>query len=298
MRRLKSRVTEYPARGRDTWTGTAPHWVGLGRRCATIGGVMAAARPRRPLVALPGRRVESAGGLRTDAVAVGSRYLSALERAGAQPAILPPFAGNIGTTVDDLRSANGAAAERAAEALAGIDALLMVGGADVDPARYGATRHPETAGVDTAQDCFEMALLRSAIERDMPVLAICRGMQVLNVVLGGTLIQHLPDDARRIGHRKEHHPVALEPESKVARAAGSALVSGHSVHHQAIDSLGRDLTITGRASDGTIEAVELPAGWVIGVQWHPEDTAGTDQHQQALFDALVQNAINQPAGRV
>ena len=234
----------------------------------------------RPLIALPGRCAESAAGLRTEVIAAGARYATALERAGAAPVVLPPF--------DDLD--DDAALARARLVLGRVDGLVMVGGADIDPARYGAVRHSKTEGIDQRQDAFELALLAAAIADDVPVLAICRGMQALNVVLGGTLLQHLPDDASRQPHRKVHHEVHLSAGSLVAAAVQAVDISGHSVHHQAVDRVGDGLCITGRAADGTIEAVELDHGWVVGVQWHPEDTAHDDQHQSALFAAIVERA--------
>jgi putative glutamine amidotransferase len=234
----------------------------------------------RPFVALPGRDADSAAGLRTEVVAAGARYTKAVERAGGQPVVVPPFADGD----DDALLA------RARAVLSRVDALVMVGGPDVDPARYGASRHPETEGIDARQDAFELALLRAAITLDLPVLAICRGMQVLNVVRGGTLVQHLPDIESAGAHRKVHHEVHLEAGSLVAEAIGATDVCGHSLHHQAVDRVGDGLRITGHAADGTIEAVELLEGWVVGIQWHPEDTAAEDAHQSALFEALVAQA--------
>jgi putative glutamine amidotransferase len=120
-------------------------------------------------------------------------------------------------------------------------------------------------------------------------------MQVLNVALGGSLVQHLPDDPSRGAHRKVHHEVHLADDSLVAHAVGALDVSGHSVHHQAVAHVGDCLRVTGRASDGTIEAVELDRGWVVGVQWHPEDTADHDPQQSALFAALVDQARGRAA---
>ena len=233
----------------------------------------------RPFVALPGRGADSAAGLRTEVIATGARYTKAIEHAGGQPVVVPPFDGD-----DDAMVA------RARLVLSRVDALVMVGGPDIDPARYGAPRHRETEGVDVRQDAFELALLRAAITDDLPVLAICRGMQALNVVRGGTLLQHLPDLPSAGAHRKVHHEVHLAAGSLVAEAIGAIDVCGHSVHHQAVDRVGEGLRITGRAADGTIEAVELEQGWVVGIQWHPEDTAAHDTHQSALFEALVAQA--------
>ena len=236
---------------------------------------------QRPLVALPGRISDSAAGLRTEVVAAGARYATAVERAGGQPVVLPPFAD---ADEDSVHA-------RARLVLSRVDALVMLGGADIDPARYGASRHPETDGVDPQQDAFELVLLQAAITDRVPVLAICRGMQALNVVRGGTLVQHLPDDPTAIAHRKVHHDVHLATESLVAGAVGAVDLCGYSVHHQAVDRVGDGLRVTGRASDGTIGAIELDQGWVVGVQWHPEDTAQHDTHQSALFEAIVAQAM-------
>jgi putative glutamine amidotransferase len=239
----------------------------------------------RPLVALPGRRAEPVEGLRSEIVAARARYTAAIDRAGGQPLVLPPFG------EDDSMS------ERASDVLSRVDALVMVGGADIDPARYCEARHDETAGVDALQDSFEFALLEAALAIDLPVLAICRGMQALNVVLGGSLVQHLPDDPSRDAHRKVHHEVHLADDSIVARVVGAIDLHGHSVHHQAVARVGDGLRVTGRAPDGTVEAVEFDRGWVVGVQWHPEDTAEHDPQQSALFAALVAQASARIAGR-
>jgi putative glutamine amidotransferase len=240
----------------------------------------------RPFIALPGRRADAAEGLRTEVVAVGARYAEAIERAGGQPILLPRFSAQ---DDDGLRV-------QAMSALLRVDALVMIGGADIDPARYGEPRHEKTAGVDAHQDAFEFALLQAALDIGLPVLAICRGMQALNVVLGGSLLQHLPDDPSRDAHRKVHHEVHLADESLVARAVGSLDVCGHSLHHQAVAHVGAGLRVTGRTTDGTIEAIELERGWVVGVQWHPEDTAAHDPQQSALFTALVREAAARDRG--
>ena len=239
----------------------------------------------RPFVVLPGRASDAAEGLRTEVVAAGARYTMAIERAGGQPVVLPPFLDTDECTVR----------VHARAALSRVDALLMLGGVDIEPARYGAARHERTAGVDTRQDAFEFALLEAAMALDLPVLAICRGMQVLNVVRGGTLLQHLPDDPSLHPHRKVHHDIHLADGSLVAEAVGALDVTGHSLHHQAVDRVGDGLRVTGRTPDGVIEAVELDHGWVVGVQWHPEDTAERDAQQAALFDALVAQARQRAA---
>jgi putative glutamine amidotransferase len=219
-----------------------------------------------PLVAVPGRRTPDAKGLRTEAVAAGERYLDAIRRAGGEPAILAP--------TDDL--------DRVGAAIARFDGLLLLGGPDLDPASYGSTEvHPKARAFDSRQDAFEQAALRAALESGLAVLAVCRGVQLLNVALGGTLHQHIE------GHRETEHPVTVDPSSRLA-VVGTDRPVGHSVHHQAIDRLGDGLVVTAHADDGTVEGVELPDRWVVGVQWHPEDTADTDPAQQALFDAFVE----------
>ena len=221
----------------------------------------------RPLIAITSRKSTRAGSWRVPVTAVGRTYLDAVVRAGGQPVVLPPLE----ATLEDL-----------ADTLGRLDGVCLTGGPDLDPLRYGAGEvHAQVGAVDADHDDLDLAVARTAIELGMPVLGICRGHQVLNVALGGTLVQHIED------HRFVHHAVALAPGSLVAEAVGHEVPVGHSVHHQAIDRLGAGLVVTGRADDGTIEAVELPGRWVVGVQWHPEDTAAHDPDQQRLFDAFV-----------
>jgi putative glutamine amidotransferase len=221
----------------------------------------------RPLIAITSRKSDKAQTWRVPVVAVGRTYLDAIVRAGGQPVVLPPLP----ATLDDLPAV-----------LARFDGVCLPGGPDVDPHCYGATAIDDhVLGVDAEHDAFDLACARAAIELGRPLLAICRGHQVLNVALGGTLVQHIED------HRFVHHGVTLAPGCRAALAIGHAQPIGHSVHHQAIDHLGNGLDVTGRADDGTIEAVELADGWVVGVQWHPEDTADHDGDQQRLFDAFV-----------
>jgi putative glutamine amidotransferase len=198
------------------------------------------------------------------AVLLSRSYVEAVQRAGALVVMLPP---------DELllRSPE--------EALDLLDGLMMAGGADIDPASYGAQPHPETLDTVPERDRFEIALLRAAIERELPVLGICRGMQLINVAYGGTLLQHLPE---RFGHH-EHlrvpgtfdgadHDVDLVEGSLAARAAGETHHATKSHHHQGVDRLGDGLRISGTsAMDGLPEAIEMPGQrFVLGVQWHPE----------------------------
>jgi len=164
------------------------------------------------------------------------------------------------------------------EALELVDGLMLAGGSDIEPATYGAQAHPQTTGTVAERDTFEIALTRRAFELDMPFLGICRGMQVMNVAAGGTLHQHLPelvghDDHRRVLGTFENteHPVSLEAKSLAARAAGEDRHVTRSHHHQGVDRIGRGLVATGRADDGTVEALEAPdRRYALGVQWHPE----------------------------
>jgi putative glutamine amidotransferase len=223
----------------------------------------------RPLIAITSRKAEHADSWRVPAVAVGRTYLDAIVRAGGRPVVLTP-----GGPLDDVADL--------ADALARFDGLCLPGGPDLDPARYGATEVDEhVTAFDAEHDALDLACAHAALELGLPLLAICRGHQVLNVALGGTLRQHVED------HRFVHHAVTLTPGCTAALAIGHERPSGHSVHHQAIDRLGAGLVVTGRADDGTIEVVERPGSWVVGVQWHPEDTAAGDGDQQRLFDAFV-----------
>jgi putative glutamine amidotransferase len=229
----------------------------------------------RPLIAITSRKSERADSWRVPVVAVGRTYLDAIVRAGGQPVVLPPLP----DTLDDL-----------ADVMARVDGLCLPGGPDIDPQRYGAVEvDARVTAVDADHDALDVACARLAVELGLPLLAICRGHQVLNVALGGTLVQHIDD------HRFVHHRVALEPGCRAAVAIGHEHPVGHSVHHQAIDRLGTGLVVTGRADDGTVEAVEGAHGWIVGVQWHPEDTADHDSDQQRLFDAFAAVCASRPA---
>jgi putative glutamine amidotransferase len=172
-----------------------------------------------------------------------------------------------------------------------LDGLLLSGGADVDPRRYGATPGPHATAIDPRRDCFELALLDAAWARDIPVLGICRGAQLINVGRGGSLIAHLPPDSMEahsfLGYPRNHrvHPVDL-----VAGSIPHALFGDHvmvnSLHHQAVAEVGAELLVAGRAPDGVIESIQTVDGDTVGVQWHPEMLDGTDP----LFGWLVENA--------
>jgi putative glutamine amidotransferase len=190
-------------------------------------------------------------------------YAAVVQRAGANALLLPP---------DD------SVAEHPDELLDRIDGLLLAGGADIDPASYGAVADPETRDTWPERDRFELALAHRALERDMPVLGICRGMQLLNVACGGTLDQHVPratgsDSHRAVPGTFGDHDVRLVPGSLAADAAGAVQVGVKSHHHQGVDEVGENLAVTGRAvDDELVEAIELPdRRFALGVLWHPEE---------------------------
>ena len=191
-------------------------------------------------------------------------YVRAVQRAGGRPLLLPP-------DPEDT--------EDPARVLELVDALIVTGGAgDVDPALYGQEAHPETGPVQEERDAYELALVRKALERRMPILGICRGMQILNVAYGGTIEQHLPDVLGHEEHRHTpgtfaDHEVRLDPNSLAARAAGSERTPVKSHHHQGIKDVGSGLVITGWAvEDDAVEALEDPScPFVLGVLWHPEE---------------------------
>ena len=217
-------------------------------------------------------------------------YVEAVQRAGGMVAMLPP---------DPLL------AEDPEQALALLDGLILAGGADIDPAFYGQDAHPETVGTVPARDAFEVALTRAAIERELPLLGICRGMQLINVARGGTLLQHLPE---RFGHHEHRrvpgsfegaeHDVLLTEGSLAATAAGELVHSTRSHHHQGVDRLGDGLLISGVSTlDQLPEAIEWAGGlsdhrFVLGVQWHPEaDTASVVV--AALIDAAAAARVSE-----
>jgi putative glutamine amidotransferase len=171
-----------------------------------------------------------------------------------------------------------------------VSGLILPGGGDIEPAVYGSTRHPRTHNVSLIRDRFELGVLEAALARDMPVLAICRGMQLLNVGLGGTLEQHLGDRPGRLPHDRDRpraeaaHKVRLAPDSVLAEVLGTTELAVNSHHHQGLDLVAGELTEVGWAEDGVLEAVEArDRNCVIGVQWHPEVMAPIDRTQATIF---------------
>jgi len=213
---------------------------------------------------------------------VNSTYLHAIQQAGGVPVPLPPQLSPRALDVI-VRELHG---------------LLLTGGEDVDPARYGAAPHPALGAVHTARDATEVALLAAARERRLPVLAICRGIQLLNVALGGTLVQDLSSERpSAIRHDQPHdreartHDVAIAADSTLAAATGATAIAVNSYHHQAVDRLGHGLRVTATALDGVIEGAEVEdrAWWVVAVQWHPEDlTTDVKAWDRGIFKAFAE----------
>ena len=224
----------------------------------------------RPLIGIT-TYVEPAswGHWQLEAALVPYDYVRAVERAGGRAVLVPPDADGIEEVLD------------------GLDGLIFSGGNDMAPESYGADADPATNGTNPARDRGELALLAGALERDLPVLAICRGVEVLNVVRGGDLVQHLPDVVGHEGHRAvvgefSEHPVRVDPSSMLGEVRGP--VKSH--HHQGLGRLGEGLREVAWAEDGVVEAVEDPQRpFLLGVLWHPE--AGEDQR---LFEQLVEAA--------
>lgn len=234
-----------------------------------------------PLIAIPAHRVPVGRikGWPQGAFAVPEAYITAVKRAGARPAALTwPDVGPI------------------EEVLERFDGLMLLGGADIDPARYADEAHPAVYGVDSARDATEIELVRRAVELRLPTMAICRGAQVVNVALGGTLLQHLPDvegmqdHGLPLGGDHVNHAVKVLAGSRLAEAAGEESLDCLSHHHQGIDRLGEGLVAVGWSDDGLIEAAEHEEGWMLALQWHPEQTSTRDATQQRLFDAFAERA--------
>lgn len=240
-----------------------------------------------PLILVPARPAPAGRASRHAASFVVQPSIDALRRAGAEVWVLPPAP----YTDAEARALIGR----------GVAGLCLQGGADVHPRHYetGDGRDGDSApdddvdDVDDVQDRSELALTRAAIDLGLPVLALCRGAQLLNVACGGTL--HVAIDVDGVAHHPDEppgtigavHGVEVRSGTRLRTIIGAARAAVSSVHHQAIDRLGTGLVVAATADDGLVEAVELDRGWVIGVQWHPEDTASADPVQQRLFDAFV-----------
>ncbi|NPV07168.1 MAG: gamma-glutamyl-gamma-aminobutyrate hydrolase family protein [Anaerolineae bacterium] len=240
----------------------------------------------RPLIGvgcvrLPGQK----GG--HGAQGVSDPYLRAISVAGADAVLIP-----VGLTASSL-----------ARAVAGVDAVLLVGGGDVEPSWYGEERRAQCGTADSERDHSEIALVRVAVAQKKPLLAICRGIQVLNVALGGTLYQDIPTDRpdSTLLHRSPErqalvHSVQLEADSHLAAVVGRREIRVNSMHHQAVRDVASALRAVGWSPDGLVEAVEMPGEvLVMGVQWHPEELIALQEHSRRLFGALAAAASHQSA---
>jgi putative glutamine amidotransferase len=236
-------------------------------------------RTPRPRILLPARFSASASALRFQAEVNARKLIEAVYRAGGEPLSVHPSTDSL--TVDALENRFGFA-----------DGLLLPGGGDLDPSHYGGQQHATLYDVDPEQDRFDLALADWALATGRPVLAICRGLQVANVQLGGTVTAHMDDP-----HRHVVSELKLETDSELAQLTGTDRLSISCYHHQCLDTLGRGLRAVAHGADGTVEAVELDhPGWFVGVQWHPEDTADVDPHQARIFGGLVAAAAAGLAG--
>jgi len=207
--------------------------------------------------------------------------VTALERAGLIPLIVPPLS----------------SAEAAASVLDSVAGLVLTGGEDVDPARYGEKRHEKVVSVNAARDATEAALVEEARARGTPVLAICRGIQILNVALGGSLVQDIPTQCEStIDHDEEgartsrSHEISIEPGSLIAKAVGTEHCSVNSFHHQSVKRVADGMRVTARSPDGIIEGIESTDDdwWAMGVQWHPEEmTESAEPWDRGLFKAFA-----------
>jgi len=236
----------------------------------------------QPLIGIPCGALASESALGSALSAVPQSYLDALEASGAAP-LLVPITGRESTLRALYRQ---------------IDALLLAGGADLDPARYGEQPNPALGKVDPRRDWVELTLTAWALADDMPLLGICRGIQTLNVACGGSLWQDISTQVPACVRHRSHpgepynrlsHAVRLEPHSRLARILGDPELEVNSLHHQGIRDVGAGLRVTARAPDGLVEGLERDGdGWVVAVQWHPEWLLEDDPRMKRLFEAFVQ----------
>jgi putative glutamine amidotransferase len=241
-----------------------------------------------PLVAIPTYHLGPGKvGNWEGAYALPEPYVAALRAVGARTALLPPCQ-PVGAEAEEL--------------LAPFDGLLLAGGGDIEPARYGAGDHPAEYGVDPDRDELELELARTAVRLELPTLGICRGVQLLDVAFGGTLVQHLPeaDGDGRVEHRNDPKPalhgLRVEPGSRLAEALGGVEAEGLSDHHQGLDRIGEGFRPVAWAPDGLVEGIEREQGWTVGVLWHPESTAAADPVQRRLLAAFVAAASRRGQG--
>ncbi|MFN8079815.1 MAG: gamma-glutamyl-gamma-aminobutyrate hydrolase family protein [Kineosporiaceae bacterium] len=240
---------------------------------------------RRPLIAIPARFSASASALRYAAEVSARKLIEAVYAAGGEPVVIHPHAPGGVVSDAEVRSR-----------IAFADGVLLPGGGDLAARWSGQGEHEELYDVDVEQDAFDLALARVCLADGVPLLAICRGLQVVTVARGGSLVQHMGDlpDAVRADHRHHVHQVSVEPDSVLAEVVPSQKIAVSCYHHQCVDVPGEGMVVIARAEDGTPEAYALPAasGWFLGVQWHPEDTARENPDQAVIFAAHVRAAAH------
>jgi putative glutamine amidotransferase len=235
---------------------------------------MAALRPVRIGITAHMEMVVPAEGDGSLHYVVSAPYIKAVRKAGAMPVLLP--------VVDP---------EDAAAMLEMVDALIITGGADVDPINYNAPADPRLGATDPVRDAADLAITRAAVDSNVPTLATCRGIQVLNVAMGGSLVQHVDEHMRVDMYNEDVHDVEIDPTSRLATILGTAALGVNSMHHQVIDRLGTGVRAVAHNHDGHIEAIELDtAPAVLGVQWHPELLRHRGDHL-ALFEDLVRQVL-------
>jgi putative glutamine amidotransferase len=245
-----------------------------------------AARGRRPRILVPARYSASASALRYAAEVSSRNLVEAVHAAGGEPLVVHPDAPG-GRAADD----------EVAGRLELADGVLLPGGGDLAAHWSGQEPHASEYDVDEEQDAFDLAVARVSLARGIPLLAVCRGLQVVNAARGGTVVQDMAEHAPLRHHRHHRHVVKVEPGSRLAGLLPEpAEVSCY--HHQCLDTLGRGLEAVAWSADGVVEAAEIrdAAGWFLGLQWHPEDTWQADPQQFALFSALVEASRREGAG--
>lgn len=244
------------------------------------------------------RWVAVAGQWRKGCLRLPLPYVQALDMVGLRSKVLAPFELLPSEEVPPGLEVHTELDPYDPSPLEGASALLLCGGGDIDPALYGRPRHPRTHNVSQKRDLFESTFLGAALERDLPVFAICRGMQLLNVHLGGTLHQHLLDDPTKLDHYRDRplaepaHKVTLKEDSIVAAAMGSTTVAVNTHHHQGLDIVAEPLDEVGYSEDGVLEVVvSREHTFVVGVQWHPEAMVPMDSAQKGLFHSFAEAIV-------
>jgi putative glutamine amidotransferase len=239
---------------------------------------------KRPLIGISSYLDQAAWGVWSQRAAlIPHSYVAAVTRAGGVAVLLPPQESG------------------ALEAVAAVDGLVLAGGPDVDPGNYGQEPHPRTGAPNPERDDWEFALLGEALRQGIPVLGVCRGMQLMNVAMGGQLVQHLPDDLGDLGHQPApatfgDQTVRVRAASRLATVVGTEPVAVRCYHHQAVAKIGRDLLPAAWCGDETVEALEMAdRDFVVGVQWHPEADPADTRLFDALVEAAAKNAITRKA---